>query len=150
MNQNKNTTGNDSARLKSEVIRRYYDELFNQGRVELVDELLAADYVNHSTSSPLQARGRDGVAAVVRDLRRAFPDLHYTIEEMVISDDAAAIRTTLTGTNDGDFFGLPPTGRRIRVSQITMERFRGDRIVAHHRLTDDLTLLRQLGALPPA
>jgi len=62
--------------------------------------------------------------------------------------DAVAARTTMTGTHEGDLFGLPPTGRRVRVAQHTIERFRDGRIVAHHRLTDDLSMLRQLGVLP--
>jgi len=130
------------------VIRRYFDELFNQGKVELIDALLAPDYVNHSPGSPDLPTGRDGVAIVVTALRRAFPDLRYAIDDLVVGDDAVAARTTMTGTHEGDLFGLPPTGRRVRVAQHTIERFRDGRIVAHHRLTDDLSMLRQLGVLP--
>jgi steroid delta-isomerase-like uncharacterized protein len=130
---------------KRSVIQRYFDELFNQGRLALVEELLAPDYVNHSPGSPDQPRDRAGVAAVVSALRGAFPDLHYQIEQLVEGPDAVAVRTTMTGTHRGDFFGLPATGRTIRVSQITIEQFRDGRIVAHHRLTDELSLLRQLG-----
>ncbi|WP_053236941.1 ester cyclase [Sandaracinus amylolyticus] len=132
---------------KTDVIRRYYDELFNAGRTELVHELLAEDYVNHSTGSPDQPRDREGVAQVVRALRVAFPDLRYTIDDLVASDDAVVARTTMTGTHRGDFFGIAATGRAIRVSQITIERFRGERIVAHWRLTDELALMRQLGVI---
>jgi steroid delta-isomerase-like uncharacterized protein len=131
------------------LIRRYFDELFNQGRVDLVDELLAPDYVNHSPGAPDLPTGRAGVAIVVAALRRAFPDLRYTIDELVVADDAVAARTTMTGTHEGDLFGLPPTGRAVRVAQHTIERIRDGRIVAHHRLTDDLAMLRQLGVLPP-
>ncbi len=129
-----------------DLIRRYFDELFGRGRLELVEELLAEDYVNHSPGSPDLPRGRDGVAIVVRALREAFPDLRYAIEDMVATEDAVAVRTTLTGTHQGDFFGLAPTGRAVRVQQMTIERIRGGRIVGHHRVTDELTLMRQLGA----
>jgi steroid delta-isomerase-like uncharacterized protein len=134
---------------KRTVIRRYFDELFNAGNVELVDELLHPDYVNHSTGHPDQPRTREAVKGVILALRRAFPDLHYAIEDMVIGDDAVAVRTTMSGTHLGDFFGLPPTGKPIRVTQFTIERFADDRIVAHHRLTDELTFFRQLGVVPP-
>ncbi len=130
---------------KEIVIRRYFEELFNQGKVELTAELLAPDYVNHSTASPAQSRGPDGVVDVVLALRRAFPDLEYEILDLVEGDSAVAVRTRMTGTHLGDFFGTPPTGRSFDVSQITIEQFRGNRIVAHHRLTDELGLLRQLG-----
>jgi steroid delta-isomerase-like uncharacterized protein len=132
---------------KRAVIQRYFEELFNQGKVELAGQLLAPDYVNHSTASPEQSRGPDGVVEVVRALRRAFPDLKYEILDLVEGDASVAVRVRMTGTHRGDFFGAQATGRSIDVSQITIEHFRGDRIVAHHRLTDELALLRQLGLL---
>jgi steroid delta-isomerase-like uncharacterized protein len=134
--------------LKSTVIRRYFEELFNQGRVELVNELLHPEYVNHSPGSPDLPRGRDGVAIVVRALREGMPDLHYTIDDMVVGADAVAVRATMTGTHTGNFFGLAPSGKAVRVSQMTIEHFRDGQIVSHHRQTDDLSMLRQLGALP--
>jgi steroid delta-isomerase-like uncharacterized protein len=130
---------------KEEVLRRYYGELFNRGRVEIVGELLAEGYVNHSGVG--MGDGRDGVVAVVRALRGAFADLKYDIEELVVGEDAAAVRTTMSGTHTGDFFGLAATGRSFRVSQICIERFARGKIVAHHRVTDELALLRQLGAV---
>ena len=133
---------------KTRVIERYFAELFNWGRVELVEELLAPDYVNHSPGSLDLPRGREGVRLVVQALRTAFPDLHYTIDGLVVGADAVAVRATMTGTQRGDLFGLPATGKAVRVAQMTFETFRGDQIVAHHRLTDDLTLMRQLGVLP--
>ena len=133
---------------KRTVIRRYFDELFNAGKVELVDELLHPDYVNHSTGHPDQPRTREAVKSVILALRRAFPDLHYAIEELVVGEDAVAVRTTMSGTHLGDFFGLPPTGKTIRCEQYTIERFADDRIIAHHRLTDELTFFRQLGMVP--
>lgn len=129
------------------AIQRYFDLLFNQGRTELIDELLHPDYVNHSPGSPELPRGRDGVRIVVEALRRGFPDLHYTIEELVVADDAVTARTTLRGTHLGEFFGMAPTGRKVCVGQMTIERFQDGKIIAHHRLTDDLTMLRQLGVL---
>jgi len=135
---------------KSAVIRRYFAELFNQGRIELISELLHPEYVNHSPGAPALPRGREGVAIVVEALRRAMPDLKYEIDDMVVGQDSVAVRTTLTGTHRGELFGLPPTGQRVNVAQMTFERFREGQIVAHHRLTDELAMLRQLGVLPPA
>jgi steroid delta-isomerase-like uncharacterized protein len=135
---------------KIPIIRRYFAELFNQGRLQLVPELLHPQYVNHSPGSPDLPRGRDGVALVVQALRRGMPDLRYDIDEMVVGEDAVAVRATLTGTHDGDLFGMAPTGKRLEVKQMTFERFLDGRIVAHHRLTDELSMLRQLGVLPTA
>lgn len=130
------------------IIERYFYELFNQGKVELIAELLHPEYVNGSPGSPDLPKGPDGVAMVVQALRRAFPDLRYEIEDMVIGLDAVAVRTTLGGTHRGDFFGLAPTGKSVRVSQITIEHFRDGKIIRHHRVTDELSLQRQLGAIP--
>lgn len=132
---------------KERTIERYFSELFNQGRLDLVDELLHPEYVNHSPGSPDLPRGRDGVKVVVRALRAAFPDLAYTVEDVVVGPDAVAVRTTMRGTHLGDFFGLPASGRAFAVQQITIEHFREGRIVAHHRVTDEASLLRQLGAI---
>lgn len=125
------------------VIRRYFQELFNEGDLDLVDELLAPDYENHSPSPGLPP-GREGVRVVVRALRTAFPDLAYTIEDLVVGESAVATRTTMRGTHRGELFGMPATGRAIEVAQMTIERLRDGRIVAHHRITDEATLMRQL------
>ena len=114
--------------------------------IDLVEQLLAPDYVNHSPGSPELPPSRDGVRIVVQALRTAFPDLRYEIEQMVEAEDTVAVRATLTGSHRGELFGMPATGKHVRVSQMTFERFRGSQIVAHHRLTDDLVMLRQLGA----
>jgi steroid delta-isomerase-like uncharacterized protein len=139
--------GSETTNEKRIVIERYFNELFNQGKVELVTELLHPDYVNGSPGSPDLPRGREGVAIVVKALRAAFPDLEYEIDDMVVGPDAVAVRTTLRGTHRGDFFGLPPTGKRIEVSQMTIEHFKDNKIVAHHRVTDELALQRQLGVV---
>lgn len=136
-------TPNDMSNVLAPLIERYFGELWNEGRVELVDELLHPEYVNHSPSPGLPP-GREGVRVVVRAMRSAFPDLHYTIEDLVAGADAVATRTRLRGTHRGDFFGLAPTGRAVDVAQMTIERFRDGRIVAHHRLTDEALLARQL------
>ena len=132
---------------KARVIHRYFEELFNQGKLELVAELLHPDYVNHAPGSPDLPRGRDGVRRVVESMRRALPDLHYRIDELVVGPDCVAARTTMTGTHQGELFGIPATGKRFEVRQMTFERFREGKIIAHHRLTDELSLLKQLGVV---
>lgn len=130
---------------KETVIRRYFSELWSSGALDLVDELLHPEYVNHSPSPGLPP-GREGVRVVVRALRTAFPDLTYVLEDLVVGTDSVATRTTMRGTHRGDFFGVAPTGRTFRVDQMTIERFAEDgRIVAHHRVTDEAALARQLG-----
>jgi steroid delta-isomerase-like uncharacterized protein len=127
------------------VIHRYFEEVWNQGKLEVLDELLARDYVNHSSSIPDPAPGPAGVKPIVAAMRHAFPDLQYRINQLVAGDDAVAVRVTLSGTHRGDFFGNAPTGKRFEVTQTNIERFRDGKIVEHWRNTDELALLRQLG-----
>jgi predicted ester cyclase len=84
----------------------------------------------------------------VAALRRAFPDLRYTIEDVIATDDRAVARVVMTGTHKGDLFGLAPTGRPVRVDQINIEEIGPDgRIREHWRVTDELGLMRQVGRI---
>jgi steroid delta-isomerase-like uncharacterized protein len=130
------------------AIARYFQEVWNEGKLDVLDELLAADYVNHSSSMPDAPPGPAGVKPIVAAMRAAFPDLHYTIDQLVVGPDAVAARVTMSGTHRGDFFGIPPTGKSFTVTQTTIEQFRDGKIVAHWRNTDELSLLRQLGVIP--
>lgn len=127
------------------LVERLFHEVWNGGELDLLDELLAPDYVNHTPSGPPPPPGPEGVKPIVAAIRGAFPDLEYTLEELVADDDTVAVRSTMRGTHEGDFFGIPPTGRRIEVAQMNFERVRDGRIAEHWRLTDDAALMRQLG-----
>jgi len=133
---------------KHHVIVRYFEEVWNRGKLEVLDELLAPDYVNHASSLPDAPPGPAGVKPIVAAMRAAFPDLHYTIDQLVIGEDAVAVRVTLRGTHRGDLFGIPATGKAFTVTQTNIERFRDGKIVEHWRNTDELSLLRQLGVVP--
>jgi steroid delta-isomerase-like uncharacterized protein len=126
---------------------RYFDEVWNQGRLDVLDELLSPDYVNHTPSAGSPPAGPDGLKPIVQAIRQAFPDLHYRIEDVMATDDAVILRVVMTGTHHGSFFGLAPTGRRIEVNQINIERIRNGRIAEHWRVTDELVLMRQLGVV---
>jgi steroid delta-isomerase-like uncharacterized protein len=130
------------------ILVRYYDEIWNQGRLEVCDELIASDYVNHSAPLRGLPSGPAGVKQIVGAVRRAFPDLHDTIEDLVLGGEKAALRTTMRGTHRGEFFGVAPTGRTVAVQEIQIEHLRDGQIVAHWHLIDELGLRRQLG-LPP-
>jgi steroid delta-isomerase-like uncharacterized protein len=138
---------NDPTSPNARLIRRYFAELWNQGRVELVPELLHVSYVNHSPGSPDMPADRSGVAGIVGTMREAFPDLHYRVDDLLEAADAVVVRLTVTGTHRGDFFGAKPSGKAFRVAQINIEHVSDGKIVAHHRLTDELSLLRQIGVL---
>jgi predicted ester cyclase len=130
------------------LARRYFEEVWNQGKVDVLDELLSPDYVNHTPSFGTPPPGPSGLKPIVLAIRRAFPDLHFTIDDVIVAPDAIVIRTTMTGTHEGDLFGIAPTHRSVKVMQIQIERMRKGRIVEHWRVTDELTMMRQLGVAP--
>ena len=107
------------------VLVRYYGEIWNQGRLEVCDELIAPDYMNHSAPLPGLPAGPEGLKQTVAAARRAFPDLHYTIEDIVLGEEKAALRVTMRGTHRGQFFGMAPTGRTIEVQELQIEHLRG-------------------------
>lgn len=140
----------DSIANNEQVARRYFEEVWNRGNVAALDELLAPNYVNHTPSTPDPPRGPEGLESIVLAIRRAFPDLHYEIKDVIATKDAVVIRVVMTGTHRGDLFGLAPTGCRVQVDQINIERIRDGRIVEHWRVTDELKLMRQLNTAPCA
>jgi steroid delta-isomerase-like uncharacterized protein len=127
------------------LIERYFDEVWNHGRLDVLDELIADDYVNHSASIPNPRPGPQDLKPIVAEMRRAIPDLHYEILDLVVAPDKAAARVRMTGHHREPLFGLPAVGGRIDVTQMQFEWIRGGRIVRHWRLTDELALLRQVG-----
>src|SRR5689334_13029506 len=133
------------------VVRRLIDEGFTAGRLEVADELIADDLIEHQNFGPDHAPGAEGVRAVISSLRRAFPDFRLDIEDLVVAGDVVWTRNVATGTNDGSFLGNAPTGARIRVDVFDVLRVVDGRVVEHWGVPDRLGVLFQLGlAQPPA
>lgn len=130
-----------------QLIKRYFEEVWNKGKLEVLDEIIAPDYINNSPGMANPVPGPEGLKPIVAGIRQAFPDLKYVIENMVVSDAQVAVHTTMHGTHKGDFFGLAPTHKGIKVSQMQIERIANNKIVEHWRVTDELTMLRQLGQM---
>ena len=129
------------------IVRRYLD-VYERGNVDLLDELLSPDYVNHSPATPDLPTGPEGVKAVVSMFRSAMPDLVIVIEDTIAESDKVAVRYILEGTHEGELFGVPPTGRRLSIKSITVERVSDGRIREHWRITDSLDMMQQLGVIP--
>lgn len=129
-----------------QVIRRLFDDVLNGGKLGLLDTLVGAAYVDHSPASG-QAPGTAGVKAKVAALRAGFPDLRFTLEELVGEDEVVAARYHWRGTHRGSFLGIPPTGRTVLVRGMDFYRLRDEKIVEHWDIVDDLGMLTQLGDL---
>lgn len=138
------TTETNAAR----VIARYFDEVWNQGRVDVLDELLTPDYVNHSPSIPNPRPGPADLKPIVQAMRGGAPDLHYEILDLVVDGAKVAVYLRVTGTHTGPLFGIAATGRSFDIRQMQIEWLREGRICQHWRITDELMLMRQLGVVP--
>jgi len=128
--------------------RRTLEEVFNQGDLAIVDELVAPDFLNHDVPPGMNSRGPDSTRQIARMLRTAFPDLHFTIEELVAEADTVAGRVTMRGTHLGPFQGIPATGRSFEQAQTHFVRFREGFAIEHRAVRDDLGMMRQLGVIP--
>jgi steroid delta-isomerase-like uncharacterized protein len=126
---------------------RTFEEVFNQGNLALVDELVAPDFLNHEVPPGMNNRGPDSTRQVVTMLRTAFPDLHFTIEDLVAEGDTVAGRVTMSGTHLGPFQGIPPTGRSFQQAHMHFVRFREGLAIEHRAVRDDLGMMRQLGVI---
>ena len=127
--------------------RRTYEELFNKGNLVVADELIALDFLNHE-APPGRDRGPESMREGITMLRTAFPDLHFTIEELVAEGDTVVGRVTMNGTHQGPFQGMPPTGRSFQQEQVHFVRFREGKGIEHWAVRDDLGMMRQLGVIP--
>ena len=136
-----------SAEESKAIVRQFWG-VWDEGNIGLVDELLAPDYVNHSPGIPDQPEGSEGVRAVVEMFRSGMPDLRVVIEDMIAEGDKVATRYTLEGTHEGELFGVPPTGRRLSIKSISVERVSEGKIREHWRITDTLDMMQQLGVIP--
>jgi len=128
--------------------RRTFEEVFNQGNFAIVDELVAPDFLNHEIPPGMNNRGAEATRQAVTMLRTAFPDLHFTIEEVLAEGDTVAGRVTMSGTHLGPFQGIPPTGRSFQQAHMHFVRFRDGKAVEHRAVRDDLGMMRQLGVIP--
>jgi steroid delta-isomerase-like uncharacterized protein len=131
------------------IFQRYFDEVTNKGRLDLVDEIFATNYAHHDPANPDEAIG--GVKDVtfhLTALRNAFPDVAFQVESMVEDGDTILVRWTARLTHTGDYFGIPPTGKKAVITGMNTWRMDGDKTVEGWVSRDDFGLLQQLGVIP--
>ena len=126
---------------------RITDEIWNKGRLELVDELIAEDLVDHVEVEGLEGNGRARYRATVEITRAAFPDYKNPLD-FVLGDGAFAVSYgRSTGTHRGEYFGIPPTGRSFDVPTFGILRFANGQAVERWGMSDNLGMMRQLGLM---
>jgi steroid delta-isomerase-like uncharacterized protein len=137
-----------SAESNKALSRRLLEEAFNAGNIDVVDELVTTDVVNHDAALPEAMIGPDAAKASIRGYRTAFPDLRITIEEQIADDQAVATRWSAKGTQEGELMGMPASGKQATVTGITIDRIVDGRIAESWTNWDTLGMLQQLGVVP--
>jgi steroid delta-isomerase-like uncharacterized protein len=129
------------------AMNRIYDEAINQGNVDVFDELVSPDVVEHEELPGFEPT-REGVKQYFEMMHNAFPDLHFQIDDIFAVGDKVVARITVHGTQQGEFMGMEPTGKKIAVKGIDIVRFENGKLVEHWGVTDAMTMMQQLGAMP--
>lgn len=131
---------------KRTLVARFYDGI-NAGDLGVIDELIADDFVEHE-EFPGISQDKDGVRQFFTIFRTAFPDLHMEAHDVLIDGDLACVRSTMSGTQDADFMGIPPSGKRFEATAFDLVRFRDAQVTDHWGVMDALKVMQQLGAIP--
>ena len=131
------------------VVRRWFDEIYSKKRVELMNELHAEDYVWRGPGG-VTITSRDGMRELLGVYTAAFPDVDFTVEDQMSDGDQVVTRWTARATHSGEFDGIQPTGNSIMFTGITISRLENGRLVEEWENFDELSLMRQIGAVPSA
>jgi steroid delta-isomerase-like uncharacterized protein len=120
---------------------------FNAHDAEAIGRMVTDDFVRHDPNSP-EVHGPDGERQLVAMYAQAFPDLQFTIEDLVAAGDRVVVRLMARGTHQGELLGIPPTGRPVSIAAIEIYRLEGNRIAEQWVASDALGMLQQLGVVP--
>jgi steroid delta-isomerase-like uncharacterized protein len=131
-----------------EKARRFLQEALNEGNLDVVDEIVAPDYVLHDPAIPDEIRGPEGIKGFVQMYRSAYPDTDITVEDQIAEGDDVVTRWTARGTHQGELMGIPPSGNRVEVTGITIDRFSGGKFAESWTSYDALGMMQQIGAVP--
>ncbi len=130
------------------VVRRFIEEVWNNGNLDVIDELIAENHVDHDPAQAGSPGGPQGARAFVEMYRAAYPDTHIELGELIAEGDLVAGTWTATGTHQGELMGIAPTGRSVTLTGIGVDRVSGGKIVESWANYDALGMLAQLGAIP--
>lgn len=130
------------------LVRRLIDEVWSRGNFSVADELVAEDYVGHSSPGETETHGPQGYKQFFATLRSGFPDLHVTVEDQIAEGDRVATRWTARATHDGEFAGVAPSRKQGIVRGVTIFRIAGGRVRECWTSEDDLGLMIQIGGIP--
>ena len=135
------------------IVQRYYEDAFNVGDMDILNEVIAADVINHDplsdeTLTSEEARGLEGFRHHVEAARAGFPDATVTIRDMIAEDDKVLVRFDFTGTHEGRIGGIEPTHEKVTVSNMAVYRIEDGKLAERWLESNDLDMLQQLGVTP--
>lgn len=133
---------------KNNSSRRIFEEVWNEKKLGVINELITADYIHHDSQSPNVQRGMEGYTQFVNFYLSAFPDIRFHIDDEIEGENSVVTRWTVTGHHHGDMPGLPRTGKPISLTGITIARLSGGKITESWNNWDALGMMQQLGAIP--
>jgi steroid delta-isomerase-like uncharacterized protein len=137
-----------TAQENKTLFRRYVEEGWAKGHVEVAEEVFAEGYVSHQPDGSEQERGPEDVKRFLRHYRDAFPDLEITVDDQIAEGDKVVTRWSSRGTHQGEFRGIAATSNEVRLTGIGIFRFSDGKVVESWDNFDQLGMLRQLGAIP--
>lgn len=129
-------------------IRRLFEEVWNKGQLPVADELFAPTYTHHDSSTPDVGRGPESEKKRVTLYRNAFPDIRFTIEDMLAEGETVVARWSCRGTHKGELNGIAPTGKQFNITGISIARFTNGKMFEGYINWDALGLMQQLGVVP--
>jgi predicted ester cyclase len=130
------------------LARRALQEIYANGDLELADDLIHPDFLDHEPAHPERPTGPESVKQTVRSLQSAFGGLRFEVEDEIAEGDKVVQRVVMSGRHTGPLIGREPTGKEFAVRHTYIWRIADDKIVEHWGSRDDLGLLAQLGLLP--
>jgi predicted ester cyclase len=135
----------ESSEQSRELMRRISAEIWDEGRLDLIDKYIAEDLIDHIEDPTLEGVGRERYRATAVRMRTAFPDFRNPLDLIVAEGDIAVSYGRNVGTNTGEFMGMPPTGRAIDVLSFGMLRFKDGQAIERWGCSDSLGMMQQLG-----
>ena len=139
------TLKTDTELRNKAIVHRVFTEALNNGNFGPLEKFVSTDFVRHGNP---EITGVDGIIGLLNMYRNAFPDMTITFEDQIADGDRVASRWTAIGTNTAQLQGIPPTGKQVTVSGISIERIKDGKIVEQWEVFDELGMLKQMGLIP--
>jgi steroid delta-isomerase-like uncharacterized protein len=128
------------------LMQKFYDDVANGGKMDMIDTYMSKDFVEHEMF-PGMAPGREGCRQFFTMMRTAFPDMKFTVEFMLADGDKVAAYVTMSGTQKGEFMGMPASGKSFSAKTVDIVRIVDGKAVEHWGATDSMSMMQQLGGM---